>query len=1775
MKFRTLCTRLCALALLLCLLVGLLPMGAMAAPSSTYDGNPTADVVQVVIDYGKTVDVAMSEVKAGIHLNRKGSVGSLVGFAATGSSGQLLAAAPSMTCNAVGQTLTTTHGSALWKDTSTVSYTPTGILSEIDYFYAVYALTGSSHAYILVEIEIIPASMIYYEAEDLTGSDLSTVDVTEGSSSAWEPRSEGNSANDNQGYDNIDIVPGMTIDRKHISGNSFFVDFDNTGNTNRYSKDPLYKNNYFDTANCWFAYSTLNATTVTLTPGYLSMDLVNNTNNHHYVQTRTSGGDATSSPLAIRPGYYDYFQARFRVEGIEKPTNPDLRICFATASGSNVNTNSGKHINHHLDPEAVYSGEYITATIPLNTLELYYTADMIYSIQFRISNIVEKAGATGKIYIDYIYIGPSQGLMTPKLPSENGTGYLFFGFDSSSQDPRYTNTIYGSSSNNRDYHASSSWSIDGASNSKAISTTFPGYLRIKDKVKWDSSDPNDKWYYYNAVHTGANWETDTLGYNPGVNDVFIIRFKISGGKKIKGYTGYGDGTFIRVEGKARNGTAGDDGDAVEWGHADFSLAKAQAGYIQVTVQLNTTAWKNLANAASGNASKVGSIRPTFYNVDFNGDTPPTYYIDYMYLGPSNLAPANLDGADPIKDASYLFIDYNNAANDKLRYCSRAFGHINRDLAASCSPNGCTLSVTGGKMVMTDATPSGQNASGTADGDNSSRLYFWNRDLRFTPGANHHVQMRLRIDPAVSGGSVTYTSVDGSTGKPWVDFYFKNSADGGGYVPTADRHFLNLSTDVGKWLTVTIPINHSAYNTGNKIVSIVPAVRGTQGAKVTIDYIYLGPRVYNAAGEAFNPMQASNPANKALYFGFDNSNSGRYTKDNYNANDTYNGANYDTGSWTIGGNGSGATFHAANGTMSVPLTTASTAGPIVTAGTLKYHPNLSDVLQARFRLNGCTVAPNGNPRLTAKITGYLNGTSKTHTISKPFADTNNFQSITLPMERELLQFTTVTKLELQFCDIQGGTLEIDHIYLGDGTVTPFPVYGQDNAYNNDTLLSDGASLFVKGNGSRIDPTAAELENGSYVDPKKYTEATFSFTGTGFDLISRTGKDQGTIRVGVYTDERMTKESCVKSITVNSFGDLELYQIPVVSVQGLDHGKYYVRIGVNVGLNLPQLGIYMGNEFYLDGIRIYDPINVKGSTLNAQQQAALDAYRAHKEAYAYIKEIRDSLLSVADFNAALLGNGTGGALFVDSNVVYDVPDETLEVPEVTQATTEAPETEGDHRVVTAADYTSIGPKNEVYLAPGQAIAFKLEKDTAENPVSIDIGAKTVLRDGAVLSAGFVTAVDDNTLTTVSSTKWTVNSASAQYFALDETKLSTGTAVYLVIYNAHTGTDKTKNILSVTDLKVCYAKTPTRTDLPQDGTNSLDSTIPQATRAMRAEAEPYGFAVDGRTLEAAEVYLNGTVMTPIEGAPTLNGEVPIYHSLNLASDISVNYIVPQADLEGYDSFRMEVHIPVYEGNELMDYRMEILEPVEKDGYYYFTLYGLTAIHMNDVLEATVHMTKGDSDVYSPTDFYSIADYAYGQLAKDTVTDSLKTLCGDLLVYGGRAQVFKGYRTDALADMLLTEEQKAYCSDLEAVTFGSNNYQLSDCENASVAWVGKTLNLGTKVSLLFVLDPTAYEGGVEELCLKLRYTDLQGEEKTAVVTEKTPYGGYPGAYAFAFEGLNAAELRSVLTVGVYAGEEQVSNSLVYSMDTYGNGKTGDLGEVCKALFAYSDSALAFFRAG
>ena len=302
---------------------------------------------------------------------------------------------------------------------------------------------------------------------------------------------------------------------------------------------------------------------------------------------------------------------------------------------------------------------------------------------------------------------------------------------------------------------------------------------------------------------------------------------------------------------------------------------------------------------------------------------------------------------------------------------------------------------------------------------------------------------------------------------------------------------------------------------------------------------------------------------------------------------------------------------------------------------------------------------------------------------------------------------------------------------------------------------------------------------------------------------------------------------------------------------------------------------------------------------------------------------------------------------------------------------------------------------------------------------------------------------------------------------------------------------------------------------------------------------------------------------------------HTLNLASDISVNFVIHESALTGFDmdSVFVESTIETYEGNMQTGTRVFRLEAVKNSSLYYFTMNGLTAVNMNDRIRSVLYGTKDGQAYYSPVDEYSIATYAYAQLDKDYATRALKTLCAELLRYGALAQSYKGYRTEALADHAMTEAHRAYLSPLEAVEFGNTNETLQDTVTPSVIWAGKTLSLESKGIMKYVFTPGTYAGNIEELSLRISYTNVVGETVTAVVTQPEVYSAAAGLYAFSFDGLLAAELRSVLSARIYAGQIPVSETMVYSLDTYGNGKIGTLGELCKALFAYSDSAKQFFQ--
>ncbi len=307
----------------------------------------------------------------------------------------------------------------------------------------------------------------------------------------------------------------------------------------------------------------------------------------------------------------------------------------------------------------------------------------------------------------------------------------------------------------------------------------------------------------------------------------------------------------------------------------------------------------------------------------------------------------------------------------------------------------------------------------------------------------------------------------------------------------------------------------------------------------------------------------------------------------------------------------------------------------------------------------------------------------------------------------------------------------------------------------------------------------------------------------------------------------------------------------------------------------------------------------------------------------------------------------------------------------------------------------------------------------------------------------------------------------------------------------------------------------------------------------------------------------------------QVTILHSLNLASDISINYVIPASQLEDYSSVVLHCSIPEYSGNTLTGYETQLLSPTQNGAYYYFTLTGIAAISMSDEIQAVLHMECGDTTHLSEEDCYSISAYAYSQLDKAGSPQKLKALCADLLRYGSYAQIYKQYRTDCLADSEMTEVQQAYLSDLESVSFDSVNRLLDDCPSPQIPWVGKSLDLGTKVILRFVINAADYAGNPEELSLRISYESYDGQIETLTLTEFSPYGdSFPGYYVFDFDALLAAELRTEVSAAVFAGDTQLSQTMQYSVSSYGNGKTGDLLQLCKALMAYSDSALAQFTA-
>ncbi len=1790
----------------------------------------TAEPLNVVIDYGKPVTFTVEEIFKAVAYDPQDAKLSFCGIQENGTHGKIVYQEPEeIPLKDVGDTLPTAHG-VFDIGVDFIRYTLHDMLDTVERVYAIVCVNDTylgSSWYLTVEIRIIPANIMYYEAEkleadgDLTFTEKYVEEITqepaeseseenpeEGDPSEVLPEDDGSRINNhiNRLTDSGEVEHNVSTYYPKGDKKVLFFDFNTYGDSsNPYSGNSAYGGvNFGNVANWWSpGYGSITG----MNNGLITFTTTNNDNVWGYIATGAKSAsnptvaNAAQFPLQYRPSDDDWMEIRLKINKTDKQDAKDthLRVEFFPMS-ADTSLSRAAVSTKNFSADNIGDG-YFVLTFPLaTTIEnsadpggiKYTELSVIRRINFLIRGMDKSETFT--TVIDYIYIGPEE-----TVPSNMGGNSLYFGFDNTEADRyRYTDPIYGGNFN---FDIPEGWS-NNSGRSPSVQV-IDGVLTSTVGAA-GSYTTNSPWYQ-TAILEGNQ---QTIDYPASGAEVARIRVKFKDlisdlnvdpeKVEINNYPEYPVARLGFVIND--HATYEDSACWVDWPLTEEQLSGGE--FVTLTADLRQL-------LKDHNATRIAAVRLTVVNVAGQEGKTGYVYVDEIYVGPEEsqdsdtyIAPTEtviptipVDQTNvPTYDTGILYFGFGNSAADIERYGKNpVYSGKNFDTVATWQGNsGRTISITNGALNLEG--PTGGYSYTLFNTGTSTSDY---NHMNYTPATNDWFEIRIKINDTSVLVDKTKIQFDIELRKDSTYMYkthYDYTVGTAGGVQSNQYYTIafRIPENSGAWAN-TIP--YASVGTVKRFAFNPTGLYTNSTYKCSIDYIYIGPE---------DKLPSRQSSYDYLYFGFEADNVARYKY----GSAVYGGDNFDTPEkWrNHGDRSSDAVISGGCMTYTVkkqgfPWFETSRNGASDGCGVhMHFNPAKAEVVQIRMKFNNIQLV---DKKAEPTMDVYFGNIESDKIADEPVQFTKSIPLYSAKVLTDGKWFTYIIELEDLLKDVprvtgmrirlmniyhpdDQGSVSFDYIYVGP-RLSSAPeayhrdeeyTYGYDSTYTLDSMYSDNETLYTEGRGVPIIDSNGAV---NYEGAEQYTELGFSFTGTGFDLIARTGAQQATIRVSVYKTDEWFEENRVKTLTVNTKGELELYQIPIVSIQGLEYGTYHVKIWVNNKLteaDFPQIpglnidALLRGNQFCLDAIRIYDPINVSGESLGDDQEIALSAYKGDKEAYQYIKEIRNILLSEELFDTL---NGTlPGMVFLDVNS-SNVDPETGTVNGTAS---------DNYTTADVATYNKIGPKNEVYLALGQAVAFRLLVDSNMPIGSMDIAAKIITPDSTgKLAVGFVTAQG----TVIESVTSTVESATGLYCALDTSKIAFHTSnstkeVYMVIYNQSEGSTG-DNVISLTDVKVAYEAHPD-TVLPEDGVT--DTEIHR--RSAEADA-PVQFLVDAYVTTAVASFVKALSETPLDGdtdpEPTpdpipipgvdsvqIVDTVQIRHSLNLASDISVNYLIAKPELEGFEDLRMICTVPGYKGNELAEYRVVELMPELKGDYYYFTLTGLTAVQMNDEVSVYLSMTKDGTQYRSLTDHYSVAQYAYGQLSKTGNSEGLRSLCAELLRYGSAAQNYKAYRTDCLADSALTEEHRAILVDTEAVTFDSFNTLTDEVEGASVRWAGKSLLLDSKVAIRYVLDLSSFEGDPAELSIRLTYKDLDGEEMTAVLEDPRVYSEELSYYSLDFDGLLAAELRSPVYARVYHGEIPVSAELEYSASTYGNNKTGTLGQLCKCLMAYSDSAKAYF---
>ncbi len=306
---------------------------------------------------------------------------------------------------------------------------------------------------------------------------------------------------------------------------------------------------------------------------------------------------------------------------------------------------------------------------------------------------------------------------------------------------------------------------------------------------------------------------------------------------------------------------------------------------------------------------------------------------------------------------------------------------------------------------------------------------------------------------------------------------------------------------------------------------------------------------------------------------------------------------------------------------------------------------------------------------------------------------------------------------------------------------------------------------------------------------------------------------------------------------------------------------------------------------------------------------------------------------------------------------------------------------------------------------------------------------------------------------------------------------------------------------------------------------------------------------------------------------------HNCSFGNDLSMLYAIPVESLRNCYDISLIVTKDYVLQDGTVEQREKTLTPVEYtiDGttYYRFDYKEVSAKEIGDTLIAYLDFTKGEQNYNDKVDEYSLKQYAEERLAASS-NDSFKRLLVDLLNYGAAAQTYFEYKTDKPVNAELTEEQKA----LSTGKYKEITKVVSDEDTGvyEAEITRKNIKFGNRIELL-VATSFEKDSDLNGVKLKVVYTTASGEEGVETIDGADfVYRTDVNSFAAYFNGLKASEFRSVLFLTLVRGDEAISATVKYSLDTYAlnrlEASTNDnYKELLKKTLIYSDSAKNYFE--